>query len=568
MSPTDPAAKPTFRRRPVVRRMLLRGVRLQRRLALRLSRLLGRGGREAAVDPAEAVRRLDRAVAAGDLKAARIRAEAPTGYPGSPDARGRAAALSLLAERLPPADRDVERAVVTFLRTSRPARETAGRGPVGTATEALLTAARLRGAGHARPRLVVTLPALEGNPYTTMMEQAYEANGLAAVHVDDLEDAAAAIDARLGGAFDAVLHVNASNRLVWRARDEAAAAAASATTLERIDAWRASGVPLVVTVHDGPILGPVHADAERSLAQGIADRAAVIHVLTRTTPAVLGDWLRLDPARIVHFPHPRFDGVYAPLPPRAKARAALGLDPRDPAVDGPEIVLGMLGILSARKGPLQLLEALAEVPPALPDGRRLRLILGGRVVDPGGESVIRAAFADDRVMPELGQIRRRADPGAPRGHGRRRRAVPALPQLGLDRARAVVVDPRHRTGERHRHGGRPTRGARHVRPRGAGLAHRGARRGRVAPDARGPSGGASLRRGPRRRRDLEPLCRDPPGAADRGLTAAAAAAGPGGLESVRGGLRRARPPGAPAAGARPGSRLDRRPAGLIRPEHR
>ena len=404
MSPTDPAPKPTFRRRPVVRRMLLRGVRLQRRLALRLSRLLGRGGREAAVDPAEAVRRLDRAVAAGDLKAARIRAEAPTGYPGSPDARGRAAALSLLAERLPTADRDVERAVVTFLRTSRPARETAGRGPVGTATEALLTAARLRGAGHARPRLVVTLPALEGNPYTTMMERAYEANGLAAVHVDDLEDAAAAIDARLGGAFDAVLHVNASNRLVWRARDEAAAAAASATTLERIDAWRASGVPLVVTVHDGPILGPVHADAERSLAQGIADRAAVIHVLTRTTPAVLGDWLRLDPARIVHFPHPRFDGVYAPLPPRAKARAALGLDPRDPAVDGPEIVLGMLGILSARKGPLQLLEALAEVPPALPDGRRLRLILGGRVVDPGGESVIRAAFADDRVVPELGQI--------------------------------------------------------------------------------------------------------------------------------------------------------------------
>jgi beta-1,4-mannosyltransferase len=401
----DPATRSTGGGPLLTRRLLSRAVRVRRRLAVRVMRAWrAYRPQDPSPDPVEALRQLDEAVAIGDREAARRRADGPSGFPGSPAARGRAAALAVLAADLTPSAQLVERAVITYLRTSRPRRETAGRGPLGTTAQALAAARRLREAGHGEPRVVVTLPALEGNPWTDMMERAYDANGLAALHVDGLEDAAAAIDARRAGGFDAVLHVNASNRLVWTAKDEAAATAAVSTVLRQIDKWRADGVPLVVTVHDGPILGPVHADAERSLAQGIADRAAAIHVLTRTTPRVLGGWLRLDPAKIVHLPHPRFDGIYAPLPPRAEARAALGLDPRDPADDGPEIVLGMLGILSARKGPLELLEALAEVPEPLPDGRRLRLILGGRVVDPGGEALIRAAYADARVTPVLGQI--------------------------------------------------------------------------------------------------------------------------------------------------------------------
>ncbi len=357
-------------------------------------------------EPEPAVRRalLDTAVHQGDAAAARVRIGEPPGAVGSAAARRRADAFEVLAANLPPTEARRARAVAAFLRQSRPPRETAGRGPAGAAAEAVAAAGRLRATGHERPRCVVTLPALEGNPFTAMMEQAYEAAGLASIHVDTLADAAAVVDARHDGGYDVVLHVNASNRLVWGAKDAAAADAAAAAALDRIDAWRAAGVPLVVTVHDGPILDRTHAAAERRLAQGIADRAERIHVLTATTPEALHDWIRLDPARTVHLPHPSYDAIYPPPPTRAAARDALGLDPADPADGGLEVVLGLVGILSERKGARRLFEALAATPDPLPDGRRLRLVIAGRVVDPGGEELIQAAYADPRVIPLFGIV--------------------------------------------------------------------------------------------------------------------------------------------------------------------
>ncbi len=357
-------------------------------------------------EPDPALRRaiLDTAVHRGDAAAARVRMGEPPGAVGSAAARRRADAFGVLAAALPATEARRARAVAEFLRQPRPPRETAGRGPAGAAAEAVEAASRLSALGHERPRCVVTLPALEGNPYSAMMEQAYAAAGLYSVHVDTLEDAAAVLDARAVGGYDAVLHVNASNRLVWGAKDAAAADAAATEALARIDAWRAAGVPLVVTVHDGPILDAVHGAAEQRLAQGIADRADRIHVLTATTPDALHGWIRLDPGRVVHLPHPSYDGIYPDPPSRAEARDALGLDAADPVDGGTEVVLGLVGILSERKGARHLFDALAATPDPLPDGRRLRLVIAGRVVDPGGEDLIQAAYADSRVIPLFGTV--------------------------------------------------------------------------------------------------------------------------------------------------------------------
>ena len=321
------------------------------------------------------------------------------GRPGGRGGRSGRGAAELPLDAAP-----VEHAVAAFRRERRPARETEGRTPAGAAEEAAEQATALRAAGQERPVVVMTLPALEGNPYTALMEQAFPAAGLAAVHVDDLASAAAIVGGGKASGYATVLQVNASNRLVWRARDAAEAAAIVTDALAAIDRWRAEGMGLVVSVHDGPILRDVHAAAEQAIAQGLADRADAIHVLTASTPEALGDWLRLDPAKTVHLPIPRYDGVYDPLPDRAAARAGLGLDPVDPAEGGSEIVLGMIGLLSPRKGPQLLVDALATVPDPLPDGRRLRLVLAGRVIDPGGESLIRSAFADDRIVTQFGWI--------------------------------------------------------------------------------------------------------------------------------------------------------------------
>ena len=391
-------------RRRAATRLLRRAIRHPRAAAEALRTMVAIGGGRPTEDVYRAV--LDEALAHGDRSAARARLLEPSGPPGSAAAIRRARALEVFASGLPADRARAERAVATFLRQRPSSRETAGRGPAGAAAEASAAAGRLRAEGHDQPAIVLTLSALEGNPYTELMEQRYEAHALAPVHVDTLADAAAVVAAREAGGYGAVLLVNASNRLIWSTGDDAAAMAAARSALATLDEWRAAGVPLVVSVHDGPILRPIHAEAEQAIAQGIADRAAAVHLLTASTPAALGSWITLDPARSVHIPIPNYDGIYGPPPDRAGARASLGVDPRDPADAGPgsEILVGMIGLLSSRKGPRLLVDALARVPDPLPDGRRLRLLLAGRVIEPGGEDLIRAAYADRRLVPRFGFV--------------------------------------------------------------------------------------------------------------------------------------------------------------------
>jgi glycosyltransferase involved in cell wall biosynthesis len=243
------------------------------------------------------------------------------------------------------------------------------------------------------------------------MEGAFASRGLAAVHVETLDEVEEIVAGRDGGGYAAALHVNAPNRIIAEARDGAAAMAAAEAAIDRIDVWRAAGVPLVVSIHDGPIATPAKAAAERALAQAIVDRSRAIHILVRATPALLAGWITINPARCIHVPHPSYDGVYAATPPRAAARAALGLDTVDPADGGREVVLGMIGTLRARKGVPRLLEALAAVPDPLPGGRRLRLLLAGRPDGPDAEEVVRRAWADQRVILRAGTV---ADDDLPR----------------------------------------------------------------------------------------------------------------------------------------------------------
>jgi glycosyltransferase involved in cell wall biosynthesis len=139
------------------------------------------------------------------------------------------------------------------------------------------------------------------------------------------------------------------------------------------------------------------------VAQGIVDRARLVHLLTATTPAVLAGWITIDPARAVHVPHPNYDGAYGPLPPRAEARRRLGLDERLPS-EGGEVVVGLLGYLADRKGGIDLLDAFTALPDPLPDGRRLRLVIGGMPSGRRSEELIRRAMGDARVVSRFGFI--------------------------------------------------------------------------------------------------------------------------------------------------------------------
>lgn len=360
----------------------------------------------------------DAALARGNRTAARVvageLADEPAAHrPRTPASIRRALALEVLARAMPPGPRAVEQTVAAYLRgqlappTSPTAASAAGATPgLGAAEQAASAAtdaaARLREVGHAQPVIVATFPGFAPNPYGALMELAYESRGLAAVHVgrrDELEAIVAAEDA---GGYRTVIHLNAPDRFVDRPPTDAEALAHAAAALAAIDRWIERGAMVVASVHNGPRLSGHWAVGERVVAQGIVDRAQLVHVLSASTPDRLASWISIDPGRCVHIPHPSYDGALGPLPPRAEARARLGLEAAG-ALDEP-VLAGLVGSLVDRKGGLELLEAFTLAPDRLPDGRPLRLLMAGSPSGAHGEDLIRRAVGDPRVVDRLGYI--------------------------------------------------------------------------------------------------------------------------------------------------------------------
>ncbi len=350
---------------------------------------------------------INQEVARGSVAAARIVVAETAGdpsaaRPGRPAALRRADAMVVVARDLPASQRAVELTVAAYLRGDLAAPHLApGPGATEPAAAARRLAADLRIDGHPRPTVVATFPGFLANPYGSLMERAYRAHGLVALHVDN----GAAVDAIVAGSeaggYRSVVHLNASDRLVGSGSSDSEARGEADRALGQVDAWVAGGAVLVTSIHNGPRLVGARGIAERQVAQGVVDRARVVHVLTATTPEVLADWIRIDPAKVVHVPHPNFDASYPPLPDRNEARRRLELDPGA----GPGfVVVGLLGSLADRKGGLLLLRTLARVPDPLPDGRSLRLVLAGALSGQSGEELIRMAMADRRVVPRFGFI--------------------------------------------------------------------------------------------------------------------------------------------------------------------
>ena len=354
---------------------------------------------------------LDEAIARGDRAAARavladLASVPASAQAGSPPARRRAGAIRLLAMDLPPDQQRVELTIAEFLlgRFSPPPKTTSRPDPSLAANDAAGLATTLRSDGHQDPVIVATFPGFHPNPYGRLMEQAYAASGLAALHVDGVEAIDAIVDGAAAGRYRVVVHLNAPDRFVKDERGLAALDSAADGALSRIDQWAAAGSTLVASIHNGARLTDERAPAERRVAQGIMDRADLIHILSASTPDLLSDWITVDRRRIVHVPHPNYDGVYGPLPPRDAARRVIGLDHAAPNASDGELVVGMIGTLTDRKGGLALVESMQQAPDPLGDGRHLTVLLGGMLLGARSETLIRQALAEPRCITRFGFV--------------------------------------------------------------------------------------------------------------------------------------------------------------------
>ena len=173
--------------------------------------------------------------------------------------------------------------------------------------------------------------------------------------------------------------------------------------LGEVDAWVAGGAVLVASIHNGPRLVGARGVAERQVAQGVVDRARVVHVLTATMPQVLAGGSRSILRRWSTCPIPTRRRRIQPPPDRDEARRRLDLEQGTGAGRG-FVVVGLLGSLADRKGGLA--PAARPRPRAGSPPRRasLRLVMAGALSGRRGEELIRMAMADRRVVPRFGFI--------------------------------------------------------------------------------------------------------------------------------------------------------------------
>jgi glycosyltransferase involved in cell wall biosynthesis len=201
-----------------------------------------------------------------------------------------------------------------------------------------------------------------------------------------------------------LLHVHWTTPVLRSVRRADRARARVDAIVAGLEAFRLAGGRLVWTVHNTLPHEAVHLAEEARLAQAVADRADVVHVMSSSTAQAVAPELALDPARTTCIPHSSYLGVYPDRIDRSEARERLELD-------AGSRVLVAFGHLRPYKG----LTRLVDVVDGSTD-ERLRLLVAGRLSpQPGSRELsarlqasARTRFTTERVPDDEVQVWLRA----------------------------------------------------------------------------------------------------------------------------------------------------------------
>jgi beta-1,4-mannosyltransferase len=247
---------------------------------------------------------------------------------------------------------------------------------------------------HPQPYLLAAFPSYLGNPYQALLYGSVWDEGFAPVRMprwNQLPELHALQDAGL----PTVLHLHWLQPVLRDADSNADARRRGAKFIEELDAYRDRGGKLVWTIHNVLPHETRHEAEEVALCAALAERADIVHVLTKRTPELVAPHYDLPRKRVLHVPHPSYAGAYPDHVSRHDARHALGLLPD-------ELVVAAVGDIRAYKGLDDLLDAWQDVPTDRP--RRL-LIAGAPLRDQGGaEAIIERAAIDPRVLIDARRI--------------------------------------------------------------------------------------------------------------------------------------------------------------------
>lgn len=203
-----------------------------------------------------------------------------------------------------------------------------------------------------------------GNPYQAMLHQHLDEVGARAVPVPAL---LAFLDEAASRSDPGVLALHWTAPVLRGARGPFRAALLLDRFSDALDSFVTAGGRLVWTVHNVLPHETLHRWAEIELAQLLADRARLVHVLTPATFDAVRPWYRLDARKTVVIEHSSYQGVYPDDISRAEARARLG-------VGDAETALLALGLVRPYKGLDSLVENFQRLADADPF---LRLLVAG-----------------------------------------------------------------------------------------------------------------------------------------------------------------------------------------------
>lgn len=246
-----------------------------------------------------------------------------------------------------------------------------------------------RTVGH---RVVAFLPDYRAtNPFQDLLYGRTVSHGIAPVPIDPTTVG------RLAGTFGAraILHVHWTATILGPATSWEDADARARSFLGAVDDLMAQGGQLVWTVHNVLPHECAYPDVETRLRQGLADRAAAVHVMCAETADLIGEHVTLPPERVRTIPHPSYLGVYGDVVDRTHARRELGLDGAGP-------VFLFLGQIRRYKGVDALLDAFDRVTGQLPGAR---LVVAGQ---PGREGAVQPTVErlrrHDGVVAQLAEV--------------------------------------------------------------------------------------------------------------------------------------------------------------------
>ena len=232
------------------------------------------------------------------------------------------------------------------------------------------TAAARRIAAHEDPWVLGYHPVARMNPYQALLYGEGTQSGFAVVGAPtSAELAPLACAAAMG--VGAIAHFHWTSPVLADATSEEDADARASTFLGFIRSLQQQQIRTVWTVHNRLPHRCEYPEIERQLRTELASIVDVVHIMTQSTPDVVGDLFALPAERLLVAEHPSYVGAYPTHHDPQLVRFEMGFEPDD-------FVVGMIGSIQPYKGIDELLDAFRMAAPEVPGLRGLIAGMPGR----------------------------------------------------------------------------------------------------------------------------------------------------------------------------------------------